>query len=345
MEDTFRLNARRWGAIALLLYAIGVLIIILGLLGAIGILLSGVRPSPTPTPIPPEAIRAIAGAILILVSFVLLIVFALYAGFKGRSVVSKVDLRGWDSLVRMLGILYFLAALFFAIGTFLIPGTFLFYGTVIMFLISSILIMVCAQLIRSPELSMPAGIILIIAGILSMIAVGNIMNLLGPFGTSLGPQLPLFITGTLSGIALIIVGVALILRQMILQWPISHIIAAVGGILYAADFAYSEFSVVSFFASLPLPPGTTPAETAYLMIYSTVIAGGSLGGIAGILGIIALIYAITFVIKTGFPALARIRAPSASVELPTRELRYCPKCGAPVKPEDFYCEKCGYKLG
>jgi hypothetical protein len=118
----------------------------------------------------------------------------------------------------------------------------------------------------------------------------------------------------------------------------------VGGILYAAGYAYFEFAVVSFFSSLPLPPGNTPAETAYLMIYSTSIVGSSLAGIAGILGIIALIYALIFVIKTGFPARARIGIPSAPVELPTKELRYCPNCGSPINPEDVFCGGCGRKL-
>jgi hypothetical protein len=330
------------------LYAVGALIVALGIVVAIGIILSALPSYRLPgVPIVPDA-RTIAGLVLLCVALILLFAFALYAGFKGRSIVSRVDLTGWDSLVRTLGILYFAATLFLAIAIFVIPWMYAFMGGVaIMLLIASALIMVCALLVHSPRQSITAGILLIIAGVLFMLA-GSISI------PGLGMQLPgisqltsmLFAVGTLAGVAYIIVGVALILRQVILRWPISHIIASAGGVIYAAGFAYSAFSAVHLSLSYPLPSGAIlgPLETAFGILYSANVIGCSLSGIAGILGIVSLIFAIVFVAKTGFPALARVEAPPAPAGVPAKELRYCPGCGSPVDPEDVYCGKCGKKL-
>jgi hypothetical protein len=333
------------------LYAVGALIVALGIVVAIGTILSALSsyrlPSIPAVPITSEAARGIAGLALLCVALILLFAFALYAGFKGRSVVSRVDLTGWDSLVRTLGILYFAATLFLAIAIFVIPGISAFMGGMaIMLLISSALIMVCALLAHLPRQSITAGILLIIAGVLFMLAGRISIPSLGMqlFGISELTSM-LFAVGTLAGVAYIIVGVALILRQVILRWPISHIIASVGGVIYAANVAYSAFSAVYYCLSYPLPSGTIlgPLETAFGILYSASVMGCSLSGIAGILGIISLIFAIVFVAKAGFPALARVEAPPPA-GMPAKELRYCPGCGSPVDPEDVYCGKCGKKL-
>ena len=345
-EDPFRLNARRLGAVALVLYAVSILIAVLGIVVAVGIVLSALPPVTLPgVPITPEVIRVIAGLVLFCVGIIVFTVFSLYAGFKGRSVVSKVDLTGWDGLIKTLGKLYFVAMLFLAIGIFIIPGTTGIYGMTIILLIYSILIMVCALLVPSPQRSIAAGILLIIAAGLSMF--GGRISIPG-----LGAQIPgisqlmsaLFVAGTFPGVAFIVVGIALIVRQVILRWPISHLIASVGGLIFAIGIAYADFSIVSFMSGLPLPSGVTPAETAFWTLYSTSMVSGSLGGIAGILGIVALIFAIVFMVKTGFPALGMVKAPPTPVELPAKELRYCPSCGVPVSPGDIYCGNCGRKL-
>jgi hypothetical protein len=155
----------------------------------------------------------------------------------------------------------------------------------------------------------------------------------------------------ISIIAIMIVGVAIIIRQIVFQWPfISHILAVIGGFIFAVGIAYIYFSYVSELSSIKLPewptkpsPEDSTLLTGLYTNYYTFITGGSLTGVAGILGIIAMILVIVFVAQTALGP-ARVAAPPKPLEMPSKELRYCPKCGAPVKPEDFYCEKCGYKL-
>jgi hypothetical protein len=291
-EDIFRQSTRRLGAIALILYAFGILIVILGVIVFVSILVSTLSKYIPPgiiligIHIPSDVIRSMIGVALILVGSMFYIIFSLYAGFMGRSVVSKIDLRGWGGLIKVLAILNFIAMLFITIGIFNISMSSFIYRAFTMILISSILILVCAFLIPLQHL-IEAGILLIIAGILAIVAESTNISVLGPLA-SFSTIGALFTGGVLPNVALIIVGVAITIRPMTLKWPISHIIASVGGIIYATNIAYTYFSII-----LSLP---THVPTGFSILYYSIITGGSLVGVAGILGIIALILAIVFAV-------------------------------------------------
>lgn len=355
-EEAIHLRARHLAAIALLLFAIGILVVVVGVIVAVSVMLSYL-PSVPGMPTAPEAARSIAGLVLLGIGFIFFVYFALYAGFKGRGVVSRADLSGWDSVVKNLGKLYFIAMLFLTAGIMVIPGTSFLYSTVIMLLVASALIMVSAYLAPSLQRSIVAGIILIIASIIMI--VGERIGIPGFLrqipGVSQITSMPLT-GGLLSAIAFIIVGIALIVRGMALHQLIPNIIAGIGGIVYASGLAYTQFSIVSFLLELSsylswlqplgflIPRSITgPAEAGFWTFYSTSIAGCSLIGVAGILGLIALILSIVFLVKSVFPAAGVERRP-----LPpppeARRLNYCPSCGAQVSPEDVYCGSCGRKL-
>jgi hypothetical protein len=355
-EDIIRLRARRLGAVALLLYAVGTLITVVGVAAGLAIILSSVPSGPS-MPTTPEVVRAIAGVVLMAIGFIFYVYFALYAGFKGRGVVSRTDLSGWGVVVKNLGRLYFIATLLVAIGIIVIPGTSFLYSTAIIFLVSSALFMVSAYLAPSLQRSITAGIILIIASITTIVGVrAGIPGFLGQVpGISQITSLPLTY-GLLSAIAFMIVGVALIVRGMALHRLIPDIIAGVGGMVYASGLAYTQFSIVSTLSELSsylswlqplgflLPRRITgPAEAGFWTLYSTSIAGSSLIGIAGIIGLIALILSIVFLVKSVLPATVVEKAPPQQPTEP-RRLNYCPGCGSPVSPEDMYCGSCGRKL-
>lgn len=361
-EEAIRLRARRLGAAALLLYAIGVLIIVVGLVVAAGLALSYLPSFPTGMPAAPEVARVIAGIVLMATGLIFFIIFAFYAGFGGRRVVSRVDLSGWDVVVKKLGKLYFIATFLLAIGVIIVPGTSPLYATVIIFLVASLFIMISALLVPHPQRSMAAGILLIIAAVIMIVGrrIG-IPALLGQLpGVSQIASIPLTYE-LFSAIAFMIVGVALIVRGMALHWFIPYIIAGAGGLVYTSGLAYTQFSIVSLLSELTsylswlqplgfiIPRGVTgAAEASFWTFYSTSIAGCSLIGISGILGLIALILSIVFLVKSIFPtAEIERRPPPPSLPPPSPEVRrlnYCPSCGAPVSPEDVYCGNCGRKL-
>jgi hypothetical protein len=344
-EDAYRSRARQLGAVSLLLFAIGVLVLAIGAVVGLSVLLSifpfGLLPVP-------EAARIVAGSALIIIGDVFSLLFALYAGFKGRGVVSRPDLSGWELVVKNLGRLYFIATLFVSVGILVIPGTSPIYVSTVLILVSAVLLMVSAHLTPSPQQSMAAGIVLIVASIASLIGVGA--GAAGALGMlQVATALPATY-GLLPAIALMIVGVALILRAAVAQRFISHIVAGVGGIVFAAGLAYVHLSTVAVLSQLSSPLTViqalrflVPQRTAGLVevaswtLYGTGIAGSSLIGIAGILGLVALILAITFAAKSALPAAPQQPAGP-------RQLNYCPGCGSPVSPEDNFCGSCGRRL-
>jgi MFS family permease len=353
-EQTYLQSSRRIAIIALILYAIGILIIGIGAIVFYGSLISILEKIKFYLD---PSFRAEVGKVqvalsLFIVYIIFSIIFALYAGLIGRSVVSKMDFGGWRTFIMILGILNFLAILFYALPVFILPGLSQLYAPAVMILISSILILVCVFLLPMQRL-MESGILLIVASILAIIA-GNITVSILPaykFLTSTHIHGTAFSGGVISIIAIMTVGVAIIIRQIVFQWPfISHIFTVIGGVIFAVGIAYIYFSYVSELSSIKLPewptkpsPEDSTLLTGLYTNYYTFITGGSLTGVAGILGIIAMILVIVFVAQTALGP-ARVAAPPKPLEMPSKELRYCPKCGAPVKPEDFYCEKCGYKL-
>lgn len=353
-EDSFRKSSRRIAGIGFMLFGIGILIMVIGTIIAIALILStpsyGI-PGLGMGALTAEAIRAIAGIVLVGIGIVFYFIFTMYAGFKGRSVVSKVDLAGWESYVRNLGIMYFIATLLVVIGIFIIPGTSIFYKDIILMLISSILLMVSALLVPFHKQSIATGIILIIAAIFTLLPfqfpqlsqaswlVGSIPGLSQALTT-------ISIAKILPAVSLMIVGVALILRGIIPKPLICHIIAAVGGLIYVISVIYVSFSTLSlvsetssYIEMLSMAQyymrGVGTVISALWTLYYTSIAGLSLTGIAGILGLIALLLVLVYIIKKGFA--------STGVTI-VRETRYCPSCGAPVEPGDTYCRRCGRKL-
>jgi len=341
-EDPLRKSARSLAAASLLIFAISVLIVVISTIVMIAVLSAALRPTAVPI-----TATAAAGLILIDIGIIIYIIFALYAGFKGRSVVLRTDLAGWEATIRNLGGLYFSATLFLVVGMFLIPGTYMLYQAMVLSLISSILLMISAMIIPSQTQSITAGILVIIAAILSMLVKVPVkvpdLEHVGFFQV----LSMLFLSGTLFTAALIIVGIALILRGTILRPPIYNTVAAVGGVVFAADLAYFGFSLTSLLSWLPSPTDVpSPAASAYWTFYWTWLAGSSLIGISGIIGLVALICAIIFIVKSGFPAIMRVGIPPpvAPPTPPTKPSRYCPSCGSPVDPEDTYCSNCGRKL-
>lgn len=353
-EDSFRKSSRRIAGIGFMLFGIGILIMVIGTIIAIALILStpsyGI-PGLGMGALTAEAIRAIAGIVLVGIGIVFYFIFTMYAGFKGRSVVSKVDLAGWESYVRNLGIMYFIATLLVVIGIFIIPGTSIFYKDIILMLISSILLMVSALLVPFHKQSIATGIILIIAAIFTLLPfqfpqlsqaswlVGSIPGLSQALTT-------ISIAKILPAVSLMIVGVALILRGIIPKPLICHIIAAVGGLIYVISVIYVSFSTLSlvsetssYIEMLSMAQyymrGVGTVISALWTLYYTSIAGLSLTGIAGILGLIALLLVLVYIIKKGFA--------STGVTI-VRETLYCPSCGAPVEPGDTYCRRCGRKL-
>jgi hypothetical protein len=352
-EDALRLNARRLGTIALLVFSGGYLVILLNLTISI-IILSNIRIPPNTPP------HYITGFMFILIGLLLYIIFPLYASFGGSIVVSRINLKGWGGLVSSLGIIYFSATLFTTIGIFIFLGDFtkildmlrltplysitmMFIMLIIIFFIFSLLLMISALLAPSPKYSIQAGILLIIASILLLIGGSMIpgLSLISFFlNIPVHPVVPL-----------IFIGIALILRQVVLNWPISHIIAAIGGIFFATNIAYISFSTISYFSLLfsfiqpllsMLPQGYTASSNTYMIFFFLFIVGFLLIGIAAILGITALILSIVHVAKAISSRLNK--AETSSMSIPIKEMLYCPKCGSLVEPEYFYCSNCGNKL-
>jgi len=305
-EDSVRENSRRLGSIALVLYATSVLVIIVGVITAMGITfsnLSSVISGPW-GPVTPEMARTITGLVFIGIGFIIYAVFAIYAGFKGRSVVSNVNLMGWESLIENLGKLYFVATLLLAIGVFIIPRTSFVYKNVIIALIAALLLMISAFLMPSRQQSITAGVLLIVGAVLSFFA-GTFQvpwsQQMGGFHSVLSTIL---LSNALVAVALIVVGVALIVRGVIYKPLIYNSVASVGGIIYAVSLAYNGFSLASYLSELSSSPYVSGAvESAYWILYGTSITGCSLLGIAGILGLVALILAIVFTVKSGFPSI------------------------------------------
>ncbi|MCL7402320.1 MAG: hypothetical protein LZ168_06000 [Thaumarchaeota archaeon] len=342
-EEATRSRARRLGAAALLLYATGTLLIIVGII-VVGSFALSYLSSILALHTAPEATKSIPGLLLVGLGFIFFTYLILYAGFKGYQVVLSPQLSGWDVLVRNLGEVCFAGMLFLTAGVVLTPGAAPLYATVVILFVASALIMGSTLLVPRAHQSVVAGILLVIAATLIIIGerVG-LLILLEDFSSILDfirlGQLPnisriasvLLIDGLLSAIAFILIGAALIIRGVALHRLTSHTIAAItaaiGGIIYTLGFAYTQLSVafflsellshvswlqlLGFLTSIPIEV-SGQAETAFWAFYYMSIAGYSIIGIAGILGLIALAFCVVFLVKSIFPSIRVKKRPPPS---------------------------------
>ena len=333
-EEATRSRARRIGAAALLLYATGTLLIVVGIIVVISSTLSYLS-SALVIHITPEVTRSITGLVLMSLGFIFFIYFTLYAGFKGYQVISSPDLSGWDVVVRNLSELYFTTMLFLTAGVILTPGASPLYVTAVTFFTASALIMWSTSLIPQPRQSVVAGILLIIAAVLMIIGehVGlsvfleSFPSISGFMGIGQLPGISrmasvLLIDGLFLAIAFILIGVALIVRGIALNrftlYAIATITAAIGGITYASSLAYTRFSITSFLSellshmswsqllgflsSIPIEV-SGQVEAAFWTFYYISMAGYLIIGVAGILGLTALVLSIVFLVKSVLPSV------------------------------------------
>lgn len=229
------MRARELASLSLLLYGLSLIVLGIGVTIYYG--------SSIPRLIDAKAdVTFIAGAVLMLIgSIITCFVFGSITGFMGFSIVKKPMLQGWKTLVTLLGILILVAIILGVVGVNLIKSVHL--STIM--IIAAVLLMITALFATMLKNMFILGILSIASGGVLIPLVTTACILFEDLFSYqyLTTQIPIYLNIT-APIALIIIGIALIVKSLNLSKPIHNILIAIGIAVYTLGLILGSTSIV-----------------------------------------------------------------------------------------------------